>query len=215
MQETTFLNGNDQYDPDETLPYPPVWELHGAGRVTSEPGGHDISSPWFNVLLTFADGARIDVVAVVADGRIAIEDLRADPPLPLEGLAVLADRIEDPLEDACGVAAQQPGPVEKEPADTPMPGRRRARPAVPRGSAGRRIAADVYRAAQQEGRDPVLAVMAATGRSRRKALRLIAGARDKGYLAPRHNRRRTPPEAPGPAALPHPSQLPVTSSASG
>jgi hypothetical protein len=34
----------------------------------------------------------------------------------------------------------------------------------------------------------VLAVMCVTGRSRRKSLRLIAGARDEGYLAPRHNR---------------------------
>ncbi|MEU5778930.1 DUF6214 family protein, partial [Streptomyces venezuelae] len=40
-----------------------------------------------------------------------------------------------------------------------------------------------------EGRDPVLAVMCATGRSRRKSLRLIAGARDAGLLTPRHHRR--------------------------
>nr|WP_307798408.1 DUF6214 family protein [Streptomyces beijiangensis] len=60
---------------------------------------------------------------------------------------------------------------------------------MPRGNAGRRVAADAYREAQQEGRDAVLAVMYATGHSRRKALRLIAGARDEGYLTPRHNRR--------------------------
>ncbi|WP_244164817.1 DUF6214 family protein, partial [Streptomyces silaceus] len=57
------------------------------------------------------------------------------------------------------------------------------------GSAGRRAVADTYRAAQDEGRDPVLAVMCATGRSRRKSLKLIAGARDEGYLTPRHHRR--------------------------
>jgi hypothetical protein len=213
VQETTFLNANDQYDLGGALPYPPVWELQGAGTVTSEPSGPEITGPeipvpdvpppWFNVRLTFADGARIDVLAVVDDGEIAIEDLHADPPLPLGGFAVLAERIEDPLEDACRVATPPPAPDEPEPAppcvgghaDAPGPGRRRARPAVPRGSAGRRMAADAYRAAQQDGRDPVLAVMAATGRSRRKSLRLIAGARDEGYLAPRHNRRRPEPGA--------------------
>ncbi|PJJ05889.1 hypothetical protein BX264_6362 [Streptomyces sp. 2333.5] len=53
----------------------------------------------------------------------------------------------------------------------------------------RRIAADAYRQAQQEGSDPVLAVMLATGRNRRRSLRLIAGARDEGLLTPRHNKR--------------------------
>jgi hypothetical protein len=224
VQETTFLNANDQYDLGGALPYPPVWELQGAGTVTSEPSGPEIPAPeipapeipapeiprpeipppWFNVRLTFADGARIDVLAVVDDGQIAIEDLHADPPLPLGGFAVLAERIGDPLEDACRVATPPPAPDEPETAppcagghaDAPGPGRRRrARPAVPRGSAGRQMAADAYRAAQQNGRDPVLAVMAATGRSRRKSLRLIAGARDEGYLAPRHNRRRPEPGA--------------------
>ncbi|SCG04203.1 MULTISPECIES: DUF6214 family protein, partial [unclassified Streptomyces] len=46
-----------------------------------------------------------------------------------------------------------------------------------------------YRAAQQAGQDPVLAVMSATGFSRRKSLKLIAGARDEGHLTPRHHRR--------------------------
>ncbi|WP_308312851.1 DUF6214 family protein [Streptomyces sp. ISL-1] len=198
MQETTFLNANDLYDLGGALPYPPVWELQGAGTVTSESGGREIIPPWFNVRLTFADGARIDVLVVVDDGRVAIEDLRADPPLSLGGFEMLAERIEDLLEDACRVATPPPAPDEPEPdppcvaehADPRGPGRRRTRPAVPRGSAGRRMAADAYRAAQQDGRDPVLAVMAASGRSRRKSLRLIAGARDDGYLTPRHNRRR-------------------------
>ncbi|WP_420894849.1 DUF6214 family protein [Streptomyces noursei] len=53
----------------------------------------------------------------------------------------------------------------------------------------RKIAAAAYRAAQQAGRDPILAVMNATGRNRRRALRLIAGARDAGLLTPRHNKR--------------------------
>ncbi|MYT27281.1 DUF6214 family protein [Streptomyces sp. MspMP-M5] len=53
----------------------------------------------------------------------------------------------------------------------------------------RKIAAAAYRAAQQDGRDPIQAVMHATGRNRRRALRLIAGARDAGLLTPRHNKR--------------------------
>lgn len=196
VQEITFLDVNDRYNPPETLPFPPVWELEGHGTTTSVPAGSEMSSPWFNVRLTFADGTRIDVLAVLDGGRIAIEDMRADPPLPLAGFAVLGDRIEDPLEDACRVAVAQPRPEEPVPAapcapgqQDARPGRHRARSCVPRGSAGRRMAAEAYRAAQQEGRDPVLAVMLATGRSRRRSLRLIAGARDEGYLAPRHNRR--------------------------
>ncbi|MGW1979492.1 DUF6214 family protein [Streptomyces sp. NPDC001889] len=218
VQETGFLNTNDQYDPGESLPSPPVWEVQGHGAVTvtgsalPAPGA---PPPWFDVRLTFADGARFDVVAVVTEGRLAIEELRADPPLPLPGLAVLAARIGEPLEDACRTAAA-PGPVWQgpdpfaatarpaappvpalpvpaaaEPAGPPSASRRRGRgrSTAPRGRAGRRIAADAYRAAQREGSDPVLAVMGATGRSRRRSLRLIAGARDEGYLAPRHNRR--------------------------
>lgn len=198
VKETPFLNLNDQYDSDEALPYPPVWELQGQGTVTcgtgrihgAPEGPYEASPPWFDIRLTFADGARIDVLAVVTDGRIAIEDMRADPPLPLAGFAVLADRIEDPLGDACRVLVEDHMAGEPAPAaEVPLPGRRRARTVTPRGGAGRRIAAAAYRAAQQEGSDPVLAVMGATGRSRRRALRLIAGARDDGLLAPRHHRR--------------------------
>jgi hypothetical protein len=67
--------------------------------------------------------------------------------------------------------------------------RRRARPAWPRGAEGRRLVAQEYRAAQEKGTDPVLAVMCATGRSRRRSLRLIAQARDAGLLTARHARR--------------------------
>ncbi|NGO67282.1 hypothetical protein G5C65_02710 [Streptomyces sp. SB3404] len=157
--------------------------------------------PWFNVRLTFADGARIDVLAAVADGRIVIEEMRADPPLPLHGFATLATWIDEPLEDACRVVLERhaagftgkPAGLRSSPegcaAVPEQPGKRRARPAWPRGVAGRRVAAEAYLAAQEEGRDPVLAVMCATGRSRRKSLRIIASARDEGYLAPRHARR--------------------------
>jgi hypothetical protein len=54
---------------------------------------------------------------------------------------------------------------------------------------GRRLVAEEYLAARDKGIDPVLAVMCATGHSRRRSLRLIAGARDAGFLTPRHARR--------------------------
>ncbi|MFE3647628.1 DUF6214 family protein, partial [Streptomyces sp. NPDC059152] len=84
-----------------------------------------------------------------------------------------------------------------EPDAAPPPAAARAAVLV-RSRAGerRKIAAAAYRAAQQEGQDPVLAVMNATGRNRRRALRLIAGARDAGLLTPRHNKRQGGPQAP-------------------
>lgn len=303
-----------------------MWEVQGHGTVTGagDPrdgaARHEILPPWVDIRLTFADGARVDVLAVVRDGRIAIEDAQADPPLALDGFAALAEAIEAPLQSACQVivgphrppapqpAADEParrepaqdgpersepvssepvrsaasrgepagsevtgpeltvpeltgpqaepvrteplaagavaaGPVggdldavadagtydgrEPEPRPEPgrdsgpgsmpdhgpetapermepveqaerptresreqnSPGRHRARPNPPRGSAARRTVAEIYRAAQRAGTDPVLAVMSATGFSRRKSLRLIAGARDEGHLTPRHHRR--------------------------
>ncbi|MEV3860824.1 DUF6214 family protein [Streptomyces sp. NPDC050095] len=148
----------------------------------------DLLPPWFHVRLTFGDGTNVDVLAVVTDGRIAIEDVRSQPPLSLDDLASLADWIEGPLEDACRVVAERDVRAGRavEAADSAS---RRARPSWPRGTEGRRVVAEAYVAAQREGRDPVLAVMCATGRSRRKSLRMIAAARDAGFLTPRHNRR--------------------------
>lgn len=314
-----------------------MWEVQGHGTVTGAGDPRDgaarreILPPWVDIRLTFADGARIDVLAVVRDGRIAIEDAQADPPLALDGFAALAEAIEAPLHNACQVVAgrhrppapqpvdsavsidapvapvaplaagtgdgPQPlsgperperpeaaaeaepgfgfespsapepvpasepvaatesvpapeagpvhaagsvhasgsvhatgpvhaagsvhasGPAPERPAEQPVgepaqpepeptsaqptapdaapeaaqdqiqSGRHRARPSLPRGSAARQGVAEIYRAAQQAGQDPVLAVMSATGYSRRKALRLIAGARDEGHLTPRHHRR--------------------------
>ncbi|MBC9717544.1 hypothetical protein H9Y04_33940 [Streptomyces sp. TRM66268-LWL] len=148
--------------------------------------------PWFNVRLTFGDGAYIEVLAVVGESGIAIEDMRAQPPLPLGGFAALTPWLEGPLSDACRAVAERHGAaasVPEAPARPETQVHRRARPSWPRGSHGRRIVAEAYRAAQESGLDPVLAVMQATGRSRRKSLRLIAGARDAGFLSPRHNRR--------------------------
>ena len=149
----------------------PAWEVREDESVTS----------WFQVRLAFPDGARVDALAVVGGGGVSVEDVRAQPALSLDDLTALADWIEVPLLEACGLG---PAPGSDETA-----GSRRARPAWPRGIEGCRLVAQEYRAAQDEGTDPVLAVMCATGHSRRKSLRMIAQARDAGYLTPRHTRR--------------------------
>nr|WP_308432537.1 DUF6214 family protein [Streptomyces echinoruber] len=280
--------------------------------------GRDGVTAWFTVRLDFPDGARIDALAVVADGRVGLEEVRASPALTPEDLTLLAARVrarlgvargtpggeetapghagEDaheaagragngaeeltertgegaegsteragegvhgPAGHAGGVAqrareaapgaAQRAGVAEPkaagragetepeeagraagtEPAGAdgasagagqppgadggaakPVAGRsvtgrsvaggrpaasrsgagsRRSRAGLPRGIEGCRLVAAAYRAAQTAGTDPVLAVMGATGRSRRKSLRMIARARDAGLLTPRHARRR-------------------------
>ncbi|WSP86673.1 DUF6214 family protein [Streptomyces sp. NBC_01235] len=190
----------------------PAWEVREGEGITS----------WFHVRLAFADGAHVELLAVVCGGSASIEDIRARPALSLVDLTVLADWIEGPLfanrddgvggagdaggteggagdacgtegeaGDACGTeggAGDACGAEGEADADEPL-GPRRARPAWPRGAQGRWLVAQEYRAAQEEGVDPVLAVMCATGRSRRRSLRLIAQARDAGHLTPRHTRR--------------------------
>ncbi|MGW3666081.1 DUF6214 family protein [Streptomyces sp. NPDC005141] len=150
----------------------PAWEVRESEAAATS---------WFDVRLAFTDGARVDLLAVLSEAGLSIEDVRAEPPLSLDDLAAVADWIEDPLFEACGSGL---GP------DLDREGQaRRARPAWPRGVEGRLLVAREYRAAQEDGEDPVLAVMGATGHSRRKSLRLIAGARDAGLLTPRHARR--------------------------
>lgn len=125
-------------------------------------------SPSFHVRLTFGDGVAIDARAVVSEGRITLEGLNAQH------------------------AQQAPHAQPRHPADDfpqDPPAVRRARPPWPRGREGRLMVAQEYRAAQADGRDPVLAVMEATGHSRRRSLKLIASARDAGALPARHNRR--------------------------
>ncbi|MFQ3556528.1 DUF6214 family protein [Streptomyces gramineus] len=182
----------------------PAWEVQEHTGATS----------WFQVSLAFGDGARVDALAVVAGGLVSIEDVKARPALSLADLTALADWIEEPLFRACGLesyADEEPAADDPEdhPEDDPGgdpegrtegvaegardaddgAGARRARPAWPRGIEGRWLVAQKYRAAQEEGADPVLAVMSATGHSRRRSLRLIAQARDAGFLTPRHARR--------------------------
>lgn len=146
----------------------PAWEVRERGSVTS----------WFAVRLDLSDGGYVDVLAVVTGGCVSIEEVRAQPPLSLDDLTALADWIEEPLLEVCG---RESGPS----SGTPV----HALPAWPCGIEGRRRVADEYLAAQREGVDPVSAVMRATGRSRRLSLKLIAGARDAGFLTPRHIRR--------------------------
>ncbi|WP_200302138.1 DUF6214 family protein [Streptomyces adelaidensis] len=154
----------------------PAWEVRE----------HDGATAWFNARLDFPDGAHVEVLAVVCEGRLSLEDVRAQPPLSLDDLAELADWIEGPLFEACGTAPEPDDEWSYESSHGPG---RRARPPWPRGVEGRRLVAEEYLAAQRAGYDPVLAVMCVTGHSRRKSLRLIAGARDEGLLAPRHARR--------------------------
>ncbi|GHA76026.1 hypothetical protein GCM10010330_31590 [Streptomyces tendae] len=135
------------------------------------------TTSWFDVRLAFPDGARVDALAVLSGADVRVEDVRAQPPLSLDDLAVLAEWLEHPLFEACVPAPGAPTAS------------RRARPAWPRGREGRRLAAQEYRTARDEGGDPVLAVMRATGHSRRRSLRLIGQARDEGFLAPRRARR--------------------------
>lgn len=147
----------------------PAWEVRENEDATR----------WFEFRVAFPDGARVDALAVLAGGRVGVEEVRAQPALSLDDLGVLADWIEEALAEACGAA-----PLPEAHASQG----RRARPAWPRGAEGRRRVAQEYRAAQRDGTDPVLAVMSATGHSRRASLRLIGQARDAGFLTPRHGR---------------------------
>ncbi|MFB8441423.1 DUF6214 family protein [Streptomyces niveus] len=81
--------------------------------------------PWVDIRLTFADGARVDVLAVLRDGVIAVEDAQADPPLPLDDLTELGAWIEAPLAYACRAVAGQHhvelGPVTEDDTAAPVP----------------------------------------------------------------------------------------------
>ncbi|MFF5161000.1 DUF6214 family protein [Streptomyces sp. NPDC000348] len=151
----------------------PAWEVREGERATR----------WLHVRLDFGDGARIDALATVCEGWVCVEDVRARPALALEDLALFADWIEGPLARACGAEA------EPDPGGEAGAGAHRERPARPKGPAEHGLVARAYRAAQERGADPVLAVMNETGYSRRGALRLIGRTRDAGLLPARHVRR--------------------------
>ncbi|GGT13255.1 hypothetical protein GCM10010259_45240 [Streptomyces daghestanicus] len=147
-----------------------AWNVRADGSLAS----------WFDVRLVFADGASVEALAVVSPEGVGLEDVRARPALGLDDLALLGEWLEDPLAEACGAARADGAPAAV----------RHARPAVrPSGAETPPMVAREYRTAQERGADPVLAVMRATGESRRGALRLIGRARDAGLLTPRHLRR--------------------------
>ncbi len=148
----------------------PAWEVREGERTTR----------WLHVRLAFRDGATIEALASVGEGWVCVEDVQARPALALEDLAVFADWIEGPLARACGA---EPEPGEEETGGT----HHREEPR--RGRTQWPVVARAYRAAQERGADPVLAVMDQTGYSRRGALRLIGRTRDAGLLSPRHVRR--------------------------
>ncbi|GHF06060.1 hypothetical protein GCM10018789_40160 [Streptomyces werraensis] len=148
----------------------PAWEVREGERSTR----------WLHVRLAFRDGATIEALASVGEGWVCVEDVQARPALALEDLAVFADWIEGPLARACGAepeAGEETGGTHHR--------------EEPRGGGTQwPVVARAYRAAQERGADPVLAVMDQTGYSRRGALRLIGRTRDAGLLSPRHARRR-------------------------
>ncbi|MDO0917119.1 DUF6214 family protein [Streptomyces sp. DT2A-34] len=148
----------------------PAWEVRDDAGATA----------WFGVRLEFGDGARVEALAVVCEGCVSIEDVRAEPALSLDDLTSLADWIEAPLFDAVGIGAEP---------DREDLGPNPDRTLWPGGVEGQWLVAQKYRAAQEEGADPVLAVMSATGHGRRKSLRLIGQARDAGFLTRRRARR--------------------------
>ncbi|MFC8036022.1 DUF6214 family protein [Streptomyces griseoincarnatus] len=147
----------------------PAWEVREGERTTR----------WLHVRLAFRDGATIEALASVGEGWVCVEDVQARPALALEDLAVFADWIEGPLARACGA---EPEPGEETGGTHHREEPRRGRTQWP-------VVARAYRAAQERGADPVLAVMDQTGYSRRGALRLIGRTRDAGLLSPRHARR--------------------------
>ncbi|WEP00419.1 DUF6214 family protein [Streptomyces sp. FXJ1.172] len=75
----------------------PAWEVREHGGTLS----------WFHLRLSFPDGAGVDALAVVREGRVSIEDVRAEPALSLADLSVLADWIQGPLFASCGVTAER------------------------------------------------------------------------------------------------------------
>ncbi|MCX4635735.1 DUF6214 family protein [Streptomyces platensis] len=114
----------------------------------------------------------------------------ADASVPAASSTSPTASSTSPTASSTSPDAAEPSP--SSPSSPSAPPAERARSAVlarTRAGERRKIAADAYRQAQREGRDPVLAVMHATGRNRRRSLRLIAGARDEGLLTPRHNKR--------------------------
>jgi hypothetical protein len=82
---------------------------------------------------TYPHDHGVDTLAVAAEGGVCLEDARARPAPSPDDLGALADWIEGPLFEACGMT---PSGAAEQPAG-------RARPAWPRGMEGRRLIAQV------------------------------------------------------------------------
>ncbi|MFE5735821.1 DUF6214 family protein [Streptomyces celluloflavus] len=154
MSESDFYTVNDRYKAQDVASEWPAWELQACGSAAPAPepatsdapaGSDDAGAvpprldplgPWFSARLTFADGARIDVLVAVSGDRITVEDVRADPPLTLEGLAELARWIEGPLDDACRLATGRPRKPRPTPALAKEPGEEEGGGAAPERGAG-------------------------------------------------------------------------------
>ncbi|MFE7607339.1 DUF6214 family protein [Streptomyces celluloflavus] len=154
MSESDFYTVNDRYKAQDVASEWPAWELQACGSAAPAPepatsdapaGSDDAGAvpprldplgPWFSARLTFADGARIDVLVAVSGDRITVEDVRADPPLTLEGLAELARWIEGPLDDACRLATGRPRKPRPTPALAKEPGEEEGDGAAPERGAG-------------------------------------------------------------------------------
>lgn len=128
MSESDFYTVNHRYEAQGAPLEWPTWELRAHGSAApapapdpaapGDPSGSrgsgcplprlDPLGPWCSARLTFADGARVDVLVTVSDDHITVEDVRADPPLTLAGLTDLARWIEGPLDDAFRAATGRP-----------------------------------------------------------------------------------------------------------
>ncbi|WP_345942729.1 DUF6214 family protein, partial [Streptomyces sp. SID486] len=95
MLGATFLNLTDRNTGDGAVSVWPAWEVREHGGATR----------WFHLRLAFPDGARVDALAVLHGGHVSVEDVTARPALSLADLTALADWIDGPLSEACGVTA--------------------------------------------------------------------------------------------------------------
>ncbi|UNZ15702.1 DUF6214 family protein [Streptomyces sp. 891-h] len=96
--------------PDRASSSPPrtAWKLRGYGTGAGPPHGVGARPPWYAVGVRRADGTQVEVVAAVVDGRVRLEEVRADPPLTSQEFAQLAPCLGEPLARACPPAIRPP-----------------------------------------------------------------------------------------------------------
>ncbi|MBO8187653.1 DUF6214 family protein [Streptomyces spirodelae] len=96
--------------PERASPSPPrtAWKLRGYGTGAGPSHGVGARPPWYAVGVRRADGTQVEVVAAVVDGRVRLEEVRADPPLTSQEFARLAPCLGEPLARACPPAIRPP-----------------------------------------------------------------------------------------------------------